>query len=68
MRRRQQAAQVPPLDLKTGSWQSVIAKSLGLAPTNLYESLFDVDGEPLLERLSNLVRVARMHAKEILFQ
>lgn len=59
---------LPPLELKPGSWQGDVAKSLGIAPKNLYESFFDVDGEPLLERLADLVRVARTHDKEILFQ
>lgn len=59
---------LPPLDLKPGSWQNVVAKTLGLTPMNLYESFFDIDGEPLIERLSRLVQVARTHGKEILFQ
>lgn len=59
---------LPPRMPEAGSWQSDIAKSLGLAPTNLYESFFDVDGELLVERLSELAQIADARRKEILFQ
>jgi immunity protein 70 of polymorphic toxin system len=36
----------PPAELK--GWQAGVAASLGIAPKNLHESFFDVDGEPLL--------------------
>jgi hypothetical protein len=51
-----------------GEWQRRLAKSLGLKPTNLYQSFIDVDGEPLLERLIQLCRIAQQHGRPILFQ
>jgi hypothetical protein len=59
---------LPPLDLKPDTWQVEVAKTLGIRPKNLYESFFDVDGEPLIERLSDLIRVSRRHGRQILFQ
>ena len=59
---------LPPIELKPGSWQSDVAKSLGIRPKNLYDSFFDVDGEPLIERLVGLIRLSREHGQEILFQ
>lgn len=57
-----------PLELKPGSWQAEVAKRFGIKPRNLYESFFDVDGEPLIERLLGLIQVSRGHGKPILFQ
>jgi hypothetical protein len=59
---------LPPLDLIEDSWQYEVAKSVGLRPKNLYESFFDIDGEPLIERLLDLIRVSKLRVKEILFQ
>jgi Immunity protein 70 len=59
---------LPPLELKSGSWQSDLAKTLGIIPSNLYESFFDVDGESLIERLLEVIQVSRARSKEILFQ
>ena len=59
---------LPPLELKPGSWQHNVAKSFGIKPRNLYESFFDVDGEPLIARILDLVQVARGRGKDILFQ
>ena len=39
-------------------WQKNVAKQCGLRPENLYDCFIDVDGEPLLERLLGLVRLA----------
>ena len=60
--------QLPPLEPRADSWQHQVAGSLGITPTSLYDSLFDVDGEPLIERLLQLVRIARKHGREILLQ
>jgi len=60
--------QLPPSEPAAGSWQAGVARTFGLRPSNLYESFFDVDGEPLIERLLELVRVARQRGVEILFQ
>lgn len=48
--------------------QTQVAKSIGFQPSNLAECFLDVDGEPLLDRLIELVRVAQQSAQPILFQ
>jgi hypothetical protein len=45
--------QLPPIAIK-GSWQKQVIKTFGLQVTNLHDCFFDVDGEPLLERLIGL--------------
>jgi hypothetical protein len=59
---------LPPLELKSGSWQAEVTKRLGVRATNLYEAFIDVDGEPLIERLAQLTEVSRRSGREILFQ
>jgi hypothetical protein len=49
-------------------WQKNVAKSIGLKPKNALESFIDVDGEFVLERLLELVRVALNKQMPILFQ
>ncbi len=49
-------------------WQRAVAKSIGLAPQNAFESFIDVDGEFLLERLQNLAKYALERRLPILFQ
>ena len=49
-------------------WQRQLSKSLGLTPQNLCESFIDVDGEPLIERMIHLCRVALKANEPILFQ
>ena len=51
-----------------GEWQRQVGKSLGLKPASLYESFIDVDGEPLLDRLTGLCDVAIGRKRPILFQ
>lgn len=46
-------------------WQKNSAKKLGIQPTTLYDSFIDVDGEPLLERLLGLVRLAQRRSLPI---
>ena len=58
---------LPPRQF-SAEWQKKQAKTLGLSPQSLYESFIDVDGEPLLERLLELVHLARQHGLPILFQ
>jgi hypothetical protein len=52
----------------SAAWQKQVAKLLGLKPSSLYDSFIDVDGEPLLERLTRLCAVAIESGKPILFQ
>jgi hypothetical protein len=49
-------------------WQKNVAKKLGLRPATLYDCFIDVDGEPLLERLLGLVKLAQQRGLPILFQ
>lgn len=49
-------------------WQRDVAKTLGLRPRNLYECFFDVDGEPLIERLMLLAQLSQSRQLPILFQ
>lgn len=49
-------------------WKKQVAKSFGIAPKNLAECFFDVDGEPLISRLRELVEVSINREVPILFQ
>jgi hypothetical protein len=49
-------------------WQGNVAKNIGLVPKSAFESFVDVDGEFVLMRIYNLVRVALERQLPILFQ
>lgn len=57
---------LPPIPLK--GWQKDIAKTFGINPSNLSDCFFDVDGEPLLDRLIGLARISQTKSRPILFQ
>jgi hypothetical protein len=59
--------QRPPRDF-FADWQKNVAKKLDLHSATFYDCFIDVDGEPLLERLLSLVRLARRRELPILFQ
>lgn len=59
--------ELPPESLGDG-WKPEVAKMLGLRPANLYESFFDVDGEPLLDRFMELAQISVERNLPILFQ
>lgn len=59
--------ELPPIELPAG-WQADAAKSLGLKGECLYDCFFDVDGEPLIERLLGLAKLSQATGKPILFQ
>jgi hypothetical protein len=59
--------QLPPVPLDS-DWKKHVAKVFGIAPQTLYECFFDVDGEPLLERLIGLARLSQERNLPILFQ
>lgn len=59
--------EMPPVELHS-DWQKAVGSSLCLHPKSLYESFIDVDGEPLLERLSKLCRLSQETGEPILFQ
>ena len=50
------------------SWKREVSKTFGLLPKNLYECFFDVDGEPLLERLLGPVQISIERELPIVFQ
>lgn len=52
----------------SADWQKQVVKSFGLQIKNLYDCFFDVDGEPLLERLIGLARLSQQRNLPILFQ
>jgi hypothetical protein len=57
----------PPLEF-VSDWQKRVARNTGVNPKNAYESFIDVDGEFLMERLTQLVNVALANNLPILFQ
>lgn len=57
-----------PASAPRSEWQGALIRSLGLRPASLYDSFIDVDGEPLLERLIVLCKVAQATGRPILFQ
>lgn len=59
---------LPPRPLPEGSWQAELARERHLTPATRYDCYFDLDGEPLVERLLELCRVAVAEREPILFQ
>lgn len=59
--------ELPPESLGDG-WKPEVAKMFGLQPANLYDCFFDVDGEPLLDRLMGLAELSDERNQPILFQ
>jgi hypothetical protein len=57
----------PAIDFNS-RWQSDVARKNGIAPANLAECFFDIDGEPLLERLKKLAERGIRTGLPILFQ
>jgi len=57
----------PPIPI-TSDWQNQVAKTFGLQINTLHDCFFDVDGEPLLERLINLAKLSQHRALAIVFQ
>jgi hypothetical protein len=49
-------------------WQSDVAREVGIEPASLRDCFFDVDGEPLLDRLIELARTAVEADAPIWFQ
>jgi len=59
--------EMPPVEFNS-KWQLEVARSFGIVPTSLFDCFFDVDGEPLLERLILLARLSQQRGLPILFQ
>jgi hypothetical protein len=57
---------LPPVTLD--GWKAEVAKMFGIKPTNLADCFFDVDGEPLLERIIGLAQLSQQRDLPILFQ
>lgn len=49
-------------------WQIQVAKTVGVHTRALLDCFFDVDGEPLVERMLGLCRIAIERRQPILFQ
>ena len=64
----QECRRLPPQAFPADSWQAGVAKSFGLAPQSLAESLIDVDGELLVPRLIGLAELAVETGSPISFQ
>lgn len=60
-------ASLPPVSLGEG-WKPDVAKKFGIRPASLVDCFFDVDGEPLLERLIGLAKLSQERNLPILFQ
>ena len=58
---------LPPRSFNS-AWKEGVAKEFGIRPTNLYDCVFDVDGEPLIGRLIGLARISQDRKLPILFQ
>jgi hypothetical protein len=57
----------PPVELNS-KWKAGVAEMFGIKPASLLECFFDVDGEPLIERLRQLAVVSASTGKPIVFQ
>jgi Immunity protein 70 len=60
-------AQLPPEPLPAG-WQTRLATEFDLVPAALNECFFDVNGDPVLERMVGLCRLAVRENVPIIFQ
>jgi len=56
-----------PIELNS-DWKKDIARRRGLKLTTLYDCFFDVDGEPLVERIRELAQRSIVHNVAIRFQ
>jgi hypothetical protein len=59
--------QCPPVEYNS-EWKKQVAKTFGIKPSTLLECFFDVDGEPLVERLQQLAEVSMKSGHPVLFQ
>jgi hypothetical protein len=57
----------PPIAL-SAVWQREVTMILGIQIRNLCDCFFDVDGEPLLDRLIDLAKLSHTRKAPILFQ
>ncbi|MBB6249427.1 Imm70 family immunity protein [Rhodanobacter sp. A1T4] len=59
--------ELPPVEFNS-AWKKKVATALGLKPRNLLDCFFDVDGEPLVDRLRGLAEKSVQRGAPILFQ
>jgi hypothetical protein len=57
----------PPVAFNS-PWKEEVAKTFGITPGSLLDCFFDVDGEPLTQRLKQLAAVSVGRKLSILFQ
>lgn len=62
-----QFANAPPAEFNS-EWKKDVAKTYGIMPHSLLDCFFDVDGEPLIERLKDLAKLSVQIGVPILFQ
>lgn len=62
----QELATLPVINLD--GWKAEVARTFGIKPANLRDCFFDIDGEPLVERLIGLARLSQARGLPILFQ
>ncbi|GGA15880.1 MULTISPECIES: Imm70 family immunity protein [Dyella] len=60
-------SELPPVEFNS-PWKGKVASSLGLKPKSLLDCFFDVDGEPLVDRLRGLAEKSIRKGVPILFQ
>lgn len=60
-------SQYPAVEFSS-AWKQQVAKTIGIQPATLLDSFFDVDGEPLVERLKQLAQASIEVNQPILFQ
>ena len=60
-------SQYPPVEFNS-EWKKQVAKVVGISPKTLLDCFFDIDGEPLVERLHQLAQVSISSGQPILFQ
>lgn len=59
--------QYPPIEFNS-EWKKETSRILGITPKTLLECFFDIDGEPLVDRLEQLAQISMASGKPILFQ
>lgn len=64
---RAELGRLPPVPLNSG-WKQQVAQGRGVKAECALDSFFDVDGEPLVERLIGLAELAIRTGRPILFQ
>ncbi|KTE42964.1 MULTISPECIES: Imm70 family immunity protein [unclassified Sphingopyxis] len=57
-----------PTELLDHGWKPEVAQMFGLRLNSLYDCFFDVDGEPLVDRLMGLAQLSMQRNLPILFQ